>query len=204
MSAVQRSRLAQLVKLKNSLKDSTSSRPDQTGRHDQSGRPDQRSGSAGTRDQDHLATTTTTIESRHSERERNLEYTLEQHELYNSKQQQKQDRLDRGFSDYQQAAHKQYLRLVQTLPQSTTSSTTTPYTSALATQTNTRQQDKLSQHVVTQQLARKTFSRRRAHKPDDHVDYINERNLHFNKKIKRHYDEYTKEIRDNFERGTAL
>ena len=36
------------------------------------------------------------------------------------------------------------------------------------------------------------------------VDYINERNKVFNKKIKRVFDKYTTEIKQNLERGTAL
>ncbi|WVW82036.1 hypothetical protein I302_104041 [Kwoniella bestiolae CBS 10118] len=39
---------------------------------------------------------------------------------------------------------------------------------------------------------------------DDEVTYINERNKVFNKKVARYFDKYTKEIRANFERGTAL
>ncbi|ORY29748.1 SYF2 splicing factor-domain-containing protein [Naematelia encephala] len=39
---------------------------------------------------------------------------------------------------------------------------------------------------------------------DEEVNYINDRNKVFNKKIARYYDKYTKEIRANFERGTAL
>ncbi|KAK1927819.1 SYF2 splicing factor-domain-containing protein [Papiliotrema laurentii] len=39
---------------------------------------------------------------------------------------------------------------------------------------------------------------------DEVVTYINERNKVFNKKIARYFDKYTKEIRANFERGTAL
>ena len=41
-----------------------------------------------------------------------------------------------------------------------------------------------------------TFSRQ--------VDYINKRNMVFNKKISRAFDKYTTEIRQNLERGTAL
>lgn len=52
--------------------------------------------------------------------------------------------------------------------------------------------------------ARKKFSRRRQHYEDKDVDYINDRNLHFNKKIARAFDKYTVEIRQNIERGTAL
>ncbi|KAK9474278.1 SYF2 splicing factor-domain-containing protein [Dipodascopsis tothii] len=36
------------------------------------------------------------------------------------------------------------------------------------------------------------------------VTYINEKNKQFNAKLSRYYDKYTKEIRDSFERGTAL
>jgi hypothetical protein len=51
---------------------------------------------------------------------------------------------------------------------------------------------------------RKKWSRRRATHSGDTVDFINGRNEHFNKKIKRAYDKYTVEIRQNIERGTAL
>jgi len=48
------------------------------------------------------------------------------------------------------------------------------------------------------------FSRRRAVHPDADVDYINERNRVFNKKISRSFDKYTSEIKQNLERGTAV
>lgn len=51
---------------------------------------------------------------------------------------------------------------------------------------------------------RKTFSRRRAHNDEQDVDSINERNAVYNRKIKRAFDKYTVEIRQNLERGTAL
>jgi pre-mRNA-splicing factor SYF2 len=51
---------------------------------------------------------------------------------------------------------------------------------------------------------RSKWSRRRATHRGDTVDSINDRNEHFNKKIKRSYDKYTVEIRQNIERGTAL
>lgn len=62
---------------------------------------------------------------------------------------------------------------------------------------------RLVKDVEKQQAKRGQFSRRRAVKEED-VTYINERNMRFNKKISRAYDEYTKEIKQNFERGTAL
>ncbi|GAM40693.1 hypothetical protein TCE0_039f13240 [Talaromyces pinophilus] len=39
---------------------------------------------------------------------------------------------------------------------------------------------------------------------DADVTHINEKNKQFNQKLARFYDKYTKEIRDSFERGTAL
>ncbi|KAK9467811.1 SYF2 splicing factor-domain-containing protein [Lipomyces arxii] len=48
--------------------------------------------------------------------------------------------------------------------------------------------------------------KKKAKKPKDEADVmsINDRNKHFNAKLSRYYDKYTKEIRDSFERGTAL
>jgi len=51
---------------------------------------------------------------------------------------------------------------------------------------------------------RNKFSRRRESNPSADVTYINERNKIFNKKIARAFDQYTVEIRQNLERGTAL
>jgi len=48
------------------------------------------------------------------------------------------------------------------------------------------------------------FSRKRINEDEGDITYINEHNKVFNKKIARYYDKYTKEIRDSFERGTAL
>ena len=51
---------------------------------------------------------------------------------------------------------------------------------------------------------RATYSRRRAIHPDKDVDFINDRNAHFNRKIARAFDKHTQEIKANLERGTAL
>ena len=63
--------------------------------------------------------------------------------------------------------------------------------------------DRMSNYVEERQAKRSEFSRRRMN-IDTGTDYINERNEHFNKKIKRSFDKYTVEIRQNLERGTAL
>lgn len=51
---------------------------------------------------------------------------------------------------------------------------------------------------------RSKYSRRRGVNEDSDVDYINDRNMRFNKKAARFYDEYTAEIKQNLERGTAV
>ena len=47
-------------------------------------------------------------------------------------------------------------------------------------------------------------SRRRKFREAKDVDFINDRNAHFNRKIDRAFSSYTNEIRANLERGTAL
>ena len=51
---------------------------------------------------------------------------------------------------------------------------------------------------------RAKYSRRRPFDSEADVDYINERNKKFNKKASRFYDQYTAEIKQNLERGTAV
>jgi pre-mRNA-splicing factor SYF2 len=52
--------------------------------------------------------------------------------------------------------------------------------------------------------SRENYSRRRKHKDDEDVTYINDRNMRFNKKLSRAYDKHTQSIKDDLERGTAL
>lgn len=51
---------------------------------------------------------------------------------------------------------------------------------------------------------REKYSRRRTHNDDADIDYINERNMNFNKKLERFYGQHTAEIKQNLERGTAV
>eukprot|EP01125_Pyxidicula_operculata_P014856 TRINITY_DN5000_c0_g1_i1.p1 TRINITY_DN5000_c0_g1~~TRINITY_DN5000_c0_g1_i1.p1 ORF type:complete len:226 (+),score=72.30 TRINITY_DN5000_c0_g1_i1:471-1148(+) len=55
-----------------------------------------------------------------------------------------------------------------------------------------------------QEKRREKFSRRRTWVEDADIDFINESNRKYNQKIKRAFDKYTVEIRENLERGTAL
>jgi len=58
--------------------------------------------------------------------------------------------------------------------------------------------------VVCRISKRGKYSRRRPFDEDADIDYINERNMKFNKKLERFYGKYTAEIKQNLERGTAI
>ena len=60
------------------------------------------------------------------------------------------------------------------------------------------------QHLLDAAERRNKFSRRRPEVFEADVDYINDRNKHFNKKVERAFGEYTKVIKENLERGTAI
>jgi len=64
--------------------------------------------------------------------------------------------------------------------------------------------ERLAEDVHKQIEKRDKYSRRRRFDEDADVDYINERNAKFNKKLERFYGEYTTEIKQNLERGTAV
>ncbi|KAK2070360.1 hypothetical protein P8C59_004861 [Phyllachora maydis] len=51
---------------------------------------------------------------------------------------------------------------------------------------------------------KKRRERMAANGDDDDVTYINEKNKQFNQKLNRFYNKYTAEIRESFERGTAI
>ena len=64
--------------------------------------------------------------------------------------------------------------------------------------------ERLSKDIKDQEAKREKYSRRRVHDDDSDIDYINERNMKFNQKLERFYGKYTKDIKDNLERGTAV
>lgn len=64
--------------------------------------------------------------------------------------------------------------------------------------------DRLVESLKQQEEKRKKFSRRRMYDDEEDVEWINERNRHFTKKLDRAFGEHTKEIKGNLERGTAI
>jgi pre-mRNA-splicing factor SYF2 len=62
----------------------------------------------------------------------------------------------------------------------------------------------LRNDIINREKQRQKFSKRRLQTDAADVDYINDKNAQFNKKLKRAFDKYTLEIRQNLERGTAI
>ncbi|KAI9139013.1 mRNA splicing factor SYF2 [Paraphysoderma sedebokerense] len=158
-----------------------------------------------------------------------MEYSIEDVERWEEKQAKKAKRANTGFTDFTDLAHRKYARLTSQLKPDLESYGTQKLKASLSTDIvgGTEEQiyrdanslafvdgvgvkpsrdnvDKMVEDLQKQIETRGKSSRRRAYNPDEDITYINDRNRHFNKKISRAYDKYTQEIRDSFERGTAL
>ena len=64
--------------------------------------------------------------------------------------------------------------------------------------------NRLAKEIEEKEEAKKKYRKHRMEFDSTDVDGINAKNLHFNKKLKRSFDKYTVEIRQNLERGSAL
>jgi hypothetical protein len=64
--------------------------------------------------------------------------------------------------------------------------------------------ERLAGAVKEEAEKRKSFSRRRVFDEDEEVQWINEANRRFTKQLDRAFGDYTKEIKSNLERGTAI
>ncbi|ETS63491.1 hypothetical protein PaG_01777 [Moesziomyces aphidis] len=150
------------------------------------------------------------------ERHRNMQYSLEDSERWDAKQEQKQKRIDQGQADFGDAAEKAYQRQLRSLK---------PDVAAYKQQRDADQSarkatgkavvlggdeiyygdhrpsddalDRVVSHLNKERELIQNRSRRRQDADDDQVNYINDDNKHFNKKLKRFYDKQTQEIREN-------
>lgn len=124
---------------------------------------------------------------------------------------------DVGFSDYETQTARQYNRLVRNLPPRDMNRYEAererlgeafyggPNTVLHGLQRDTPGAvDNMVKDLNQQIEKRKKFSRRRTHNDDADIDFINEKNARFNKKLERFYGEHTAEIKQNLERGTAI
>jgi pre-mRNA-splicing factor SYF2 len=121
------------------------------------------------------------------ERVRQLDYTLAETEVWDALQKESHLGFDSGkFSNYQNTAYHKFLK----------------DTGRLKNSTQKEGLNRLLEDIAVQDNNAKKFSKRRKFDYDEEVTYINKRNYHFNKKLSRAFDEYTKDIRSNLERGT--
>lgn len=125
---------------------------------------------------------------------------------------------DVGFSDYEAQTARQYQRLVKQMTprdmakyeaQKKAFGEDAFYGGAHTIQQGLHKDtpaaiDGMVKDLEAQICKRKSFSRRRTHNDDADIDYINEKNARFNKKLERFYGEHTAEIKQNLERGTAI
>ncbi|OQR92236.1 pre-mRNA-splicing factor syf2 [Achlya hypogyna] len=113
----------------------------------------------------------------------------------------------------QDSLYNAYKKRLATLPTSSAAKSTTesvasevydPLDYGTQDQVSAEGVDRMVAELEDRAVARQKFSRRRQHREGEDIDYINERNRVFNKKISRAFDKYTVEIKQNLERGTAI
>ncbi|KAI8387980.1 SYF2 splicing factor-domain-containing protein [Radiomyces spectabilis] len=161
------------------------------------------------------------------ERKQFWKYSAESVDAWEKRMAKKAQRANQGFTDHVQAAHKKYLKLISELKPDMTAYAEKKMESieraiqngedpsdimaivnsldyaSMDDRPSQEAIDRLAAETKKQIQRRETRSRDRKEATDD-ISWINEKNRVFNQKIARFYDKYTKEIRENLERGTAL
>lgn len=162
------------------------------------------------------------IQARKEAEEKGEDYDRQQYLTYGADEVERRDRkkkkknTDEGFADYQTAQFRQYSRLTKELKPDAEE-----YGKSMkvweeqgmgADSLGYGQHDKVSRAGLERLVAdlekqkekREKFSRRRTFHQDADVDYINDRNMNFNKKLQRHYGVHTQDVKDSLERGTSV
>ncbi|TIB67015.1 hypothetical protein E3Q24_04294 [Wallemia mellicola] len=165
------------------------------------------------------------------ERSKNMEYSIEDNERWEKKLKDKARQSNAEFDDAEQVTHRRYRRdlsymkpnianynrqkeqalglpagtLTEELANPDMSSTLDLHRGAdsliYADHKPTEEDlDRLTNKLNDDVQRRKNFSRKRPEKEEDKT-YINDRNKVFNNKINRYFNQYTKEIRESFERA---
>ncbi|KAJ6626443.1 Pre-mRNA-splicing factor Syf2, partial [Pseudolycoriella hygida] len=127
----------------------------------------------------------------------------------------KKKNADVGFSDYEAQTARQYNRLVKQMPardmvkyeEQKAALGDAFYGDAHTIQQGLHKDDPKAINNMVKDLEnqiskRKSFSRRRTHNDDASIDFINEKNARFNKKLERFYGEHTAEIKQHLERAS--
>lgn len=148
-----------------------------------------------------------------------LHQTAESAEYESEKQQKKKDNMATfGWQAFTvEASHRAYEKKLSKLP--TASAAKAAETGlnvptllesnplaygTIGTNISQAAKDRVAKDVEDRQAANRKFSKRRMHLDAVDVDYINDKNAHFNKKLARAFDKYNVEIKQNLERGTAI
>ncbi|KAL0097674.1 SYF2 splicing factor-domain-containing protein [Phycomyces blakesleeanus] len=161
------------------------------------------------------------------ERKQFWKYSAESVDSWEKKMAKKAKMANNGFTDHTQAAHKKYIKLMSDFkpdmnsyaekklesierairngedPSDFASAANNLEYASVTDKTSKEAIERLAQDTKKQIIQRETRSRDRKESSDD-ISWINEKNRVFNQKISRFYDKYTREIRENLERGTAL
>ncbi|XP_022081764.1 pre-mRNA-splicing factor SYF2-like [Acanthaster planci] len=143
-----------------------------------------------------------------------LDVSAEEADILEKKRKKKNP--DQGFADYEQASFRQYQRNTKQMKvnmeeyqrqKEKMGDDMYPGRDTIM-QGNYKDSeegvDRMVKDLEKQIDKRSKYSRRRAFNEEDDIDYINERNMRFNKKAERFYGKYTTEIKQNLERGTAV
>lgn len=126
------------------------------------------------------------------ERQNNLTYSIEETERWNEKIEAKDSKKDPGFTDYAQLTRRKYEKLTEKLdPQ------------AILSRNKEESLQAMSSEIIDQQKERLRLSRRRRFDDTEDITFINEKNARFNKKVARAYDQFTEDIKESLERGSA-
>ena len=140
---------------------------------------------------------------------KNMNYSIQDVDRWNEKQEKKNDLKDDGFTDFIQIAAKSYNRKIRNLAVNQDK-----YSKVMEEFESKGDSEAVSIHhkptndalQVLSNSVQESSKKTKKRDLDDTSDvtFINNRNMHFNKKLARSYDAFTKEIRENLERGTAL
>ncbi|CAF3483898.1 unnamed protein product [Rotaria sp. Silwood1] len=148
------------------------------------------------------------------ERVEQLDWTAEECDKWEKKRKKKNP--DVGFDNYEQCTYRAYTKLTAQIKPDMEACNKQKeelgedyYATSSSLIHGTHKPSEASVNHMVEDLEqqyskRGKFSRRRAFDIDADIDYINERNRAFNKKIERYYGKYTAEIKQNLERGTAV
>ncbi|CAA19016.1 Prp19 complex subunit Syf2 [Schizosaccharomyces pombe] len=172
--------------------------------------------------EEELAKIETEEEGGDFERRRAWDWTIEESEKWDQRLRKKKQTIQNvAFSDYHSQASKDYNRGIRDLKpdyekydkdkkeEKSKSRSVALYDEAerldwVSNKPDKEHVERLVESIKKQDQRRLKNTKRRGTDEEDHITFINERNRKFNLKLQRFYSKYTKDIKEDLERGTAL